>query len=69
MYYATTDFKTKAELKDALEHGKQIGVFAYGNSEAPLNGVIPIVGPHSPTAKKKWYAQAIIKAGYIVDLK
>jgi hypothetical protein len=69
MYYATTDFKTKVELKTALEDGKQIGVFAYGNSEVPLNGTIPIAGPHSPTAKKKWYAQAIIKAGIIVDIK
>jgi len=67
MYYTTTDFKTKSDLKKALKEGKEIGVFAYGNSEPPLNGLIPISGPQN--SNQKWYAQAIIKAGIIIDVK
>ena len=68
MYYATTNFKTKADLKKAVDDGAEVGVFAYGQGEIPLNGVVPISGPHAP-AKQKWFAQAIIKAGVIVSIK
>jgi len=80
--YTHKNFKTKKALKEAVAayHAQdaadriagylavtyyQPGPFG-GNEEQ--NGEIFLEGPHYPEAHK-WYAQALVKDGYIVRVK
>lgn len=68
--YCSTNFKTKKALKEAVAAGKKITVFQpgpFGGNE-PTNGGVTLEGPHYPEPHK-WYAQAILKDGYIVSVK
>lgn len=65
--YTDQNFKTKKELKAAVDSGKAVSVYQpndmFGN--APTNGRITLEGPHYPQPHK-WYAQAVIANGVIV---
>jgi hypothetical protein len=66
--YATTNFKTKKALKEAIAAGKEIGVFSPGPFPCPQNGNVTLEGPHYP-APHTWYATATVQAGVIVSVK
>lgn len=68
--YATTNFKTKKALKEAVQAGKDVGIYQpgpFGGNE-PTNGKAYLSGPHYP-APHTWYAEATIENGYIVKVK
>jgi hypothetical protein len=68
--YTDIDFLTKKELKEAISNGKKISVYQPGpfGDNVPNNGTIYLEGPHYPKPHK-WYAQAILKDGYVVSVK
>jgi hypothetical protein len=66
--YTSINFKTKKQLKEALDNGKKVGVFSPGPFPCPNNGKVTLEGPHYPEPHK-WYAQAIVENGYIISVK
>ena len=67
--YATTNFKTKKELKLAVANGQKIGVFQ-PNAMFPVdtnNGSFAVEGPHYPKPHS-WYASVKVDNGYIVKV-
>jgi hypothetical protein len=70
MAYTTINFKTKKELKLALQEGKRITVFQPGPfGSGPIeNGTVYLEGPHYP-APHSWYAQGEMKNGQLVKVK
>lgn len=74
--YTTRNFKSKVELKRAVETWKLTGEnpVTYfqpndmGVSPLPRDGTIYLEGPHYPEPHK-WYAQAEVKDGVIVKVK
>ena len=66
--YTEINFKTKKELKQAIEAGKQIGIYSPGLGTPKDNGTEFIEGPHYP-APHTWYAQVEVKDGIIVSVK
>ena len=68
--YTTTNFKTKKALKEAVAAGRKLGYYQpgpFGGTEK-TDGDIFLEGPHYP-APHTWYAQAVVKDGYIVKVK
>ena len=65
--YAEINFKTKKELKEAVEHGKKVGVYAPGLGTPKDNGLEFLEGPHYPEPHK-WYAKVEMKDGIIVKV-
>jgi len=65
--YAETNFKTKKELKEAVENGKKVGVYAPGLGTPKDNGLEFLEGPHYPEPHK-WYAKVEMKDGIIVKV-
>lgn len=67
--YATTNYKTKKALKEAVASGKQVGAFQPGPfGGGQTDGQVCIEGPHYPEPHR-WYAQATIKNGIITKVK
>ena len=66
--YVSPNFKTKKALKDAIKEGKKIEVFSPGPFPCPKDGHVTLEGPHYPQPHT-WYAQAILKDGYVVSVK
>ena len=67
--YATTNFKTKKALKEAVASNKKVTVFQPGGMfKGKMDGVVYLEGPHYP-APHTWYAEATIKNGVIVKVK
>jgi hypothetical protein len=66
--YTHTNYKTKKSLKDAIKAGKRETCYAPGFGRVPENGPITLEGPHYP-APHAWYAQGIMKDGYLVSVK
>lgn len=68
--YTSINFKTKKELKLAVESGKQISVFQPGpfGGNAPKDGKVCLEGPHYPQMHT-FYAVATLKDGYIIKVK
>lgn len=66
--YTIENFKTKKALKEAVAAGKKVSYYQPGMGQCPLNGNITLEGPHYPLPHK-WYAQAVVKDGYIVSVK
>lgn len=67
--YTTKNFKTKKALKDAIALGEKITFFQpvpFGEA-APKEGKIFLEGPHYPEAHR-WYAQAVVKNGLVVNV-
>lgn len=68
--YTTTNFKTKKALKEAVEAGKQVGVFQpgpFGGNE-PKDGETSVEGPHYPEPHR-WYARVTLQGGVIKKVK
>lgn len=67
--YTVTNFKTKKALKEAVAAGQKVGIYQpgpFGGNE-PKDGIICLEGPHYPQAHS-WYANALLKDGYIVKV-
>lgn len=66
--YATTNFKSKKALVEAVKSGAQIGVYSPGPFPCPTDGRVSLEGPWFPQPHR-WYAQAEVKSGIIVKVK
>jgi hypothetical protein len=62
--YVTGNPKTKKALREAVQRGDQLTVFAPGLGTPKENGVENVEGPHHPEPHK-WYARVVMKDGKI----
>lgn len=68
--YTTRNFKTKKQLKEAVERGEAVSYFQpgqFGGNEC-ADGVISIEGPHYPEPHR-WYARCVVKNGVIITVR
>ena len=65
--YVSPNFKTKKELKKAVELGKEITIFSPGPFPPNENGKEYIEGPHYPESHR-WYAQVEIQNSRVVKV-
>lgn len=69
MFYTSTNYKSKKDLKAAVAEGKQVRLFAPGLGDGPpTNGTTAVGGPHYPQPHK-WYAEVTVKDGIVVKVK
>lgn len=70
--YTTVNFKTKKEIKEALAAGRKLTVYQPNDMGfaplIPTNGRVFLEGPHYPQPHR-WYAEGILKEGYLVSIK
>jgi hypothetical protein len=67
--YAEGNPKTKKQLREWVESGKRVAAFQPGGIfPSQTDGSAAIEGPHYPKPHR-WYAQVILKDGYIVEVK
>lgn len=66
--YATTNFKTKKALREAVTSGQEVTIFAPGLGTPKTDGVEYLEGPHYPAAHT-WYATVEMKDGRVVKVK
>lgn len=68
--YVEPNFKTKKDLKAALEAGREVRVFNPGpfGGDAPKNGLVSLEGPHYPRPHT-WYAEGTMVDGKLVKVK
>jgi len=68
MAYVDPNYKTKKELKAAVEAGKLLAPYnPSGMFPEKQNGETTIEGPHYPEAHR-WYARVEVKDGYITKV-
>jgi hypothetical protein len=68
--YTNTNFKTKKALKEAVADGHKIGVFQpgpFGGGDYH-SGSYAVEGPHYPEPHR-WYAEVIVRDGFITKVK
>ena len=66
--YASTNFKTKKALKEAVAAGTgDLTIFAPGLGTPKDDGPETLEGPHYPEAHK-WYARVQMQGGKIVKV-
>lgn len=71
--YTSRNFKTKKELKQALEKGENITVYQpndmFGNPAAKpdYSGRVTLEGPHYPEPHR-WYATGVVEKGRLVKV-
>lgn len=64
--YATTNFRTKKALKDAVKNGEEVHVYQPGPFGPDVrDGEVTLEGPHFPEPHR-WYATAEVKDGVII---
>lgn len=69
MAYATVNFQTKREFKEAVKAGKTIKLFnPSGQFPTTSNGSEYVEGPHYPQAHT-WYAEVQVRGGIVVSVK
>lgn len=66
--YTTENYKSRKSLKDAVQAGVRVTLFAPGLGEPKTNGVETVCGPHFPAAHT-WYANVEMKDGVVVKVK
>ena len=66
--YTEKNFKTKKALKEAVQNGEIVTLYAPGLGEPKENGVEYVEGPHYPAAHT-WYAEVTMKDGVVVKVK
>lgn len=69
--YTTKNFKTKKSIKEAIANGEKITVFQPNKMTSapdPTDGKVTLEGPHYP-APHTWYAQGVLKDGFLVSVK
>lgn len=69
MYYCDRNFKTKKELKIAVESDQEVTIFPTEPHEQTIkDGTVAVGGPHYPQPHK-WYASVTVKNGVVVKVK
>lgn len=73
MAYTSINFKSKADLKRALEAGRPVTVYqpndmGHGPDLSVHTGTVYLEGPWYPQPHK-WYAQATMENGRVVKVK
>jgi hypothetical protein len=70
MSYTVTNFKTKKQVKDAVNSGEVVQCYnpGLGPNLSNFTGQIYLEGPHYPEPHR-WYAQATLENGIIVKVK
>ena len=68
MAYVNPNFKTKKELKAAVEAGRTVTVYQPGLGTVPLNGEIDVEGPHYPKPHT-WYGMVTLEQGRVVKVR
>jgi hypothetical protein len=72
--YSTINYKTKKQLKQAVEAGEHVSIFQpndmFGNPKASASytGPATVEGPHYPEPHR-WYATVEVKDGRVVKVK
>ena len=66
--YTNVDFKTKKAFKEAVAKGEKISLYSMGVGTPKQNGVEYVEGPHYPKPHT-WYAEVLMKDGYVVKVK
>lgn len=72
--YTTKNFRTKKALKEAVAGGEKVTIFQPGGVFNPpeanpsYSGKAYLEGPHYPEPHS-WYAEAMLKDGYVVKVK
>jgi len=66
--YTETNFKTKKALKEAVQKGDKVRLYAPGLGQPQENGREFVEGLHYP-APHTWYAQVEMKDGVVVSVK
>lgn len=67
--YTTINFKTKKQLKTAIDEGQKVGIYSPGPFAADQkNGSTCVEGPWYPEPHR-WYATVTLKDGFIVSVK
>lgn len=70
--YATINFTTKKNLKEAVASGMKVTVYQPNGditgAAIPTNGTVYLEGPHFPHPHT-WYAQATLVDGLVVKAK
>ena len=66
--YATTNYKTKKALREAVAGGAVVRIYSPGMGTPKNNGSESLEGPHFP-ASHTWYAQVEMRDGIIVKVK
>lgn len=65
--YASGNPKTKKQLKEWIQSGREVEVFQPGLGEVPRDGRITLEGPHYPEPHR-WYATGVMKDGKLVKV-
>jgi len=68
MAYTERNFRTKKELKEALDNGENIRVYHSGLGTVPENGTVFLEGRHFPQ-RHVWYGEGIMVDGLLVKVK
>lgn len=66
--YASKNFKTKKQFKEAVARGEIITLYAPGIGQPARDGRETVCGPHFPEPHK-WYAEVEMKNGVVVSVK
>lgn len=66
--YTVQDYRSKSQLKLAVQSGAEVRLFAPGLGTPKVNGVEYVEGPHYP-APHSWYAQVEVRDGKVVKVK
>lgn len=67
MTYVSPNYKTKKELKEAVERGNRVIIFEPISGLVPNDGVVSVSGPHAPLPHT-WDARVSVKDGYVVKV-
>lgn len=66
--YTVQNYKSKSQLKLAVQSGAEVRLFAPGLGTPKDNGTEFVEGPHYP-APHSWYAQVEMREGRVVKVK
>jgi len=65
--YASKNFKTKKQFKEAVAAGERVTLFAPGLGTPAMDGKETVSGPHYP-APHTWYATVTMKDGVVTKV-
>lgn len=68
MAYTSKNFKSKAELRRALDAGEEVTCYSPGLGTVPENGIVYLEGPWYPKPHT-WYAQGAIRDGKLIKVR
>lgn len=65
--YTVKNFKSKKALREAVENGEKVRLYAPGMGEPKLNGLEYVEGTHFPEPHR-WYAEVLMENGVVVKV-